>query len=105
MYDNNNLEQNSENINNNLEIKIDMKKLQEELKRSYESYKKSLRYMAADMPISALCITQSTEKKLYALGYQRIYDLFDVDFTKIEGLNASELRNLTSRFNQFLSML
>ena len=38
-------------------------------------------------------------------GCNRIYDLFDCDFTKIKGLGVSRIRDLTACLDKFFSML
>lgn len=79
-------------------------KFKEELKNSINNYKKIMRCLEGDAPIEILGLPKKVEKVLFARGIFRIYDLFDLDFTKIEGLNDVAVRDLTSRFNQFVSM-
>ncbi len=80
-----------------LDIKI-------KLLKSLQNYRKTMSYMVGDAPISVLCLSRNTEKVLLNNGLLRIYDLFDLDLTKIEGLNETGIRNLTSGLDQFLAM-
>ena len=91
------------------EIKFDedvyLQKLRKELVQSWEKYKQTIKYLACDAPIEILCLPKEIENILISNNFLRIYDLFDLDFTKIEGIGVKRARDLTSRLNQFLSML
>lgn len=101
----NNVKESFENINNNFEKDLDMAKLKDELKKSFENYQKVMKYMLADAPIEMLCLDAPIEKILLDQGFLRVYDLFDVDFTKIKGFGAVRIRNLTTSLDKFFSML
>ena len=94
-----------ENVNTNFEHDLEVKKIKEELLQKFEDYRITINYMAADAPISILCLQSSTEKILIDNGFLRVYDIFNVDFTKIKGLGVVRIRDLTTRIDQFLSML
>ncbi len=89
----------SEEIND-----IEKKKINEELLKSLENYRKTMDYMSADVPLGCLCLSPAVETALRSAGCDRIYDLFDRDFTKIKGLGVTRIRDLTTRLNQFLSI-
>lgn len=76
-----------------------------ELVKNFKNYRNTIRIMSFDLPISVLNLPKSIEKLLYNQGFHRVYDFFDCDFTKIEGLSASRIRDLTSRVNEFLSII
>lgn len=82
-----------------------IEKLREELFQKFQDYKTTLNYMATDAPIEILCLPTSIEKALLEHGLIRIYDLFDVDFTKVKGLGVTRIRHLTTCLDQFFSML
>jgi len=82
----------------------DAKKINNKLLESLRNYKNVLNYMSADLPIEVLCLNKKTEKILFKNGFLRVFELLDLDFTKIEGLNDLGCRYLTSRLNQFISM-
>jgi hypothetical protein len=105
MSKDNKLFENPETVKENIEYNQQMKKIQEEVVRKFEEYRKTLAFMAADAPIEALCLPSTIEKALLAHGCLRIYDLLDCDFTKIKGLGEIRIRQLTSCLNQFFSML
>lgn len=89
------------------EIKLseeDMTKINKKLLESLQNYKNTVMYMQGDVPIGVLCLKKATEKLLSDNGISRVYDLFDMDFTKIEWLNDLARRDLTTRFNQFIAM-
>lgn len=105
MSDVNNLIQNESNVNNKIEYDENLKKIAKEVVKKFDDYSNSMKFMAADAPIAVLCLPYSVQKILIANNLLRVYDLFNRDFTKIEGLNASGASRLTSSFDQFLSML
>lgn len=91
-------------LSNNEKLKIEMDRINAEGLKKLHDYRETLSYMMADCPISTLCLPKSTEKVLANNGCLRVYDLFDRDFTKIEGLSVASSRDLTSRFDQFVAM-
>jgi len=98
----------NKNVDNNelqVEHDLQMEKLREEVLKKFFEYNKIIQFMAADAPISTLCLPPTIEKKLTSNGLLRVYDLINFDLTKIEGLGEVSIRNLTSRLNQFFSML
>jgi hypothetical protein len=102
---NKNLNYTSEGVNENLEKDLTMEKLRRELMKRFDEYRSTMAYLAADAPIGTLCLPKRVEKCLLDHGLLRIYELFNCDFTKIEGLNDVLIRDLTTRLNEFLSML
>lgn len=88
-----------------IEKDLDLQKLKKELSKKFDQYQKTMRFMAADAPIAILCLPKQIEESLVSHGCFRVYDIFDLDFTKIKGLNDSRIRDITSRLDQFLSML
>ncbi len=100
-----NIEENIENVHKNIEFDMQMRKLREELVKKFDDYRVTINFMAADAPIGALCLPAATERILIDNGFLRIYDLFNVDFTKIKGLGVVRIRDLAARIDQFLSML
>ena len=105
MDDNINLKESINNVNNNFEKDLEMAKLKEELRKKFDDYQTTMKFMLADAPIEILCLEHKLEKILLDNGFLRIYDIFDVDFTKIKGLGAIRIRNLTSSLDKFFSML
>lgn len=83
---------------------IELQKIKEEVIKKFAEYEQSVKYMAADAPISILCLQKSVENKLIENNILRVYDLFNMDFTKVEWLNANALRHLTTSLNKFLTM-
>lgn len=96
---------NLENKDYQIEQEMMMTKLREELLQKFKDYKTTLNYMAADAPIGILCLPKPIENVLIDNGILRIYDVFDVDFTKIKGLGVVRVRHLTACLDQFFSML
>lgn len=94
-----------ENVNEKIEYDIMMQKIKENLLQNLKEYKKKMSYMTSDAPIAILCLPKEIERILSDSGCLRVYDLLDRDFTKIEGLGESGIRKLTTRFNEFISML
>ncbi len=105
MSDVDNVKENFENVNNNFENDLDMVKLKEELRKRFSEYSNTIKYMAADAPIGILCLPPAVEKILTDQGFLRIYDLFNLDLIKIKGLGEVRIKQLTSRLDEFFSML
>jgi hypothetical protein len=103
--DNNNVKENLDHINTNFESDLAMAKLKEELKRGFENYRTTMKFLAADAPIEALCLSPTLEAILLREGFLRIYDLFNTDLIKVKGLGIVRLKELTARLDQFFSML
>ncbi len=93
-----------ENSTNNFSKDMVMHKIREELLKSLNEYRNSLKYMCGDAPIAVLCLPKKIEKILLSADLLRVYDLFDRDFTEIEGLNDAAISELTARLDEFLSM-
>ena len=83
------------------EVKILHKKLFSAL----ENYRKTMTYLAGDAPIGVLCLPKTTETILYNAGISRVYDLFGRDLTEIKGIGKVRIRDLTTRLDEFISML
>lgn len=94
----------NDNISDNFENDMKMKKLREELSKSFEQYKNTMRLLTCDAPIEILCLPNSIEKVLLNSGYLRVYDLIDLDLTEIKGLDLTRAGQLTSCLDQFFSM-
>lgn len=94
-----------DNLNDNFENDMKMQKVKEEVLKKFEEYKTTMAFMAADAPISILCLKEPIEKALIAHGLLRVYDLFDCDFVKVKGLGEARVRELATCLDQFFSML
>lgn len=81
-----------------------VKKINKKLLESLGNYRKMVGYMGADLPIECLCLPQRYEKALIDNGIVRVFELFDIDLTKIEGIGKVGIGYLTASLNQFLSM-
>ena len=94
-----------DNVETDLVKDLEMEKFKEELKKGIVNYRKTVMYMAADAPIQVMCLSKQTENLLINNGIFRIYDLFDLDLTKIKGFGEVRIRELTTSLNEFLAML
>lgn len=88
-----------------IQVDIDKQKLKEMVAKKLAEYQKTISYMSADAPISILCLPKSVETVLLRNNLLRVYDLFNRDFSEIEGLNETRVRDLTASLDKFLSML
>lgn len=75
--------------------------IKNKLLQSYNNYRKTMQYLAADIPISALCLPKSIETILENSGFLRVYDLIDADLTKIKGLGTIRREILASSLDKF----
>lgn len=83
---------------------IEIQKINKQLIKCLEDYRKVMHFMVGDAPIETLCLPKSTENILLSKGFVRIYDLFYTDLAKIKGIGKVRARQLTSRLNEFLAM-
>lgn len=104
MIDNQDLNQRIEEVNLNFEYDMRLKKISEDLSRSYDNYRHTMKMMCGDVPLQSLCLDKATENILLRNNFSRVHDLFDHNLTEIEGIGVARARNLTSRLNEFLAM-
>lgn len=83
---------------------VDKEKVNKKVLESLDKYRKIINVMSGDIPLQALCLDKSIEKILLNNGCLRIYDILDMDFTKIKGLGVKRIGDLTARLNEFLPM-
>ncbi len=100
-----NVKESLDNINTNFEFDIDMQKLRVEVIKKFDEYRSTMNYLAADAPIGILCLNPIIEKILTDNGCSRVYDLFNLDLVEIKGLGEIRIKQITSRLDQFFSML
>lgn len=105
MIDANKIIENMESVKNNFEFDQKMRLIKEEVVQKFSEYRTILNYMAADAPIGALCLPPVIENALFSHGCLRIYDLFDLDFSKVKGLGIRRVGKLTACLDKFFSML
>ena len=105
MDDVDNVKESHDNTNINFEKDLELSKLKEELKKKFDDYQTTMKFLAADAPIQVLCLPSKIETILLDQGFLRVYDLFNVDFVKIKGLGVARVRDLTACLDQFFSML
>lgn len=79
-------------------------KINLDLLKSLDNYRKNLVYMLGDAPIEALLLEKRTERILIKNGFTRIYDLFDINFAEVKGLDSTRIRDLTTRLNEFIAI-
>lgn len=84
--------------------KSDIRKINKKFLESLGNYRKFLNYASGDVPIGCLCLNPIIEKILRENGFERVYDLFNTDFTKIKGLGKTRIGQLTTRLQEFIAM-
>lgn len=92
------------NNENNEIMKKELTLIGQKLLESLKDYRKTMSYMAADVPIGVLCLPKVIENALFNAGCLRVYDLLDRDLTKIKGMGSGRIKRLTSCLDQFISM-
>jgi hypothetical protein len=80
------------------------KKVKIELLKQVSAYQKSMAMMSCDLPLSALCLSKKIENALLKAGYDRVYDLLDLDLIEIKGIGKIGRRELTARLHQFIAV-
>lgn len=105
MSDINKVIENPDTVKKNIEYEQQMMKLRKDVLEKFEGYRTTLNYMAADAPLEILCLPPAIHKALLNHGCLRVYDVFDLDFTKVKGLGVTRIRDLTACLDQFFSML
>jgi hypothetical protein len=105
MLEDNKLIENPESVKKNFESDEQIRKIREEVVKKLSDYRKTLAYMTADAPIEILCLPAVIETALRNHGVFRIYDVFDLDLTKVKGLGVRRIGDLTACLDKFFSML
>ncbi len=82
----------------------EIKKLNKNILKSLNNYRKTITYLTADAPIGILCLPTVIENILIRADCLRVYDLLNRDLAKIKGLSDRRLALLTSRLNEFIAM-
>lgn len=67
-------------------------------------YRKALAFVSGDAPIEVLCLGTRNENALKKAGILRVYDLIDVDLTKIERIGPTGRDFIAARVQQFLTI-
>ena len=80
------------------------KKINLKLMESLKSYRNTLSYMAADVPLEAMCLPKPIETALRNEGCLRVYDLLDRDLGEIKGIGKLRGERLAASLNEFLAM-
>ena len=86
------------------EDQLSLQKIREEVGKRYAVYRKTMSFLALDAPIEIMCLRKDIENILLRNDLLRIYDLLDIDFSKIKGLGVKRTRLLTACLNQFIAM-
>ena len=92
-------------LGDNLDNNEQLKKIREEVLKKYKDYHKIMLLMSTDAPIEIMCLPKALENILLRNDFLRVYDLINVDFTKIKGLGVKRSRYLATSLDQFVSML
>ena len=94
------------NIENVVDPEIERKEnVKRELIKSFDRYQKVMSLMAVDGPISVLGLPKNIQKILEDNGILRLYEVLNMNLTKIEGLTDMDRTRLASSLNKFSSML
>lgn len=73
-------------------------------KKDLAYYRKTLAFMAANVPIQVLVLPKVVEKLLISQGYIRVYDLISCDLAEIKGLGEARRNLLASRLDEFFTV-
>ena|SRR5271170_4211612 len=97
--------ENIKNVEKNFDEQMQLSKIREEVLKRYDEYRKTISFLATDAPIGILCLPKTIETILICNKFLRVYDLLNMDFTKVKGLGVRRCRNLASSLEQFIAML
>lgn len=89
----------------NSQIVEDKKDSQQKLDEDIRHYREMLYFLGANVPITVLCLPSQIENILIDQGYDRVYTLIGRDLAEIKGLGRKRLSLLTSRLDEFFSVL
>ncbi len=93
-----------DDVNKEFESNMQTKKIKEELLEAFRMYNTKMTYMIADAPLAVLCLPKKVLSALLAHGCSRVYDVLNLDLAEIETLSESDIRNFTTRLDQFIAM-
>jgi len=97
--------ENVKTVEKNFEEQMQLNKIREEVLKRYDDYRKTISFLATDAPIEILCLPKTIENILICNKFLRVYDLLNMDFTKVKGLGVRRCRDLASCLDQFIAML
>lgn len=87
-----------------VKVKKDISGNGEEIARSVLRYRKIMSHLELDLPIQVMCLPKVIENILLDMGCLRIYDMVDLDLTKIKGLGLNRRSILSAALDKFFSM-
>lgn len=99
------LNNDDENVKHNFEKKLFIEKLNSQMDEGFKNYKKMLRLMSCDAPISILMLPPEIETILSDNGFTRVNEILDVDFAKIKGLGKIRVGTVNAALSHFLSLV
>lgn len=77
------------------------RQINKKISESLQNYNNLLSFMSADIPLEALCLDRKTMTILSKNGISRVFDLINLDLTKVKGIGIVRGRYLTSCLDQF----
>lgn len=87
---------------NELIMRKEMTKIQKNLFKQLDNYKRFIRQCELDAPIEVLCLPKDILTILRKNRLFRVFDLADLDLTKIKGLGNVRIGILQSKLDNFL---
>ena len=83
-------------------MRKEMNKIQKNLFKQLDNYKRFIRQCELDAPIEILCLPKDILTILRKNSLSRIFQLTDLDLTKIKGLGAVRISILQAKLNDFI---
>lgn len=93
-----------EKLSNEEIINNEMLRIKQDFFESLKSYRQYIRKCEYDAPIEVLCLPKDILKPLLRHGCVRVFDIMDLDLTKIKGLGKIRIGIISSRLQQFFPM-
>lgn len=81
-----------------------IKQKYEDLQKTIESYKNTLSYIGADIPIQCLCLPREIEDILLTNKFFRVYELMNIKLTDIKGIGRNRAAILGAKLSEFFSV-
>jgi len=73
-------------------------------KKDFAHYQTCMQFLGANVPLETLCLPATITTILKREEFEMVYDLLNVDLTKIKGLGPRRINLLTSRLDEFLAI-
>jgi len=93
-----------DNVNNKLIMERELAKINKDFLESLYNYRSYIKKCEYDAPIDVLCLPKDILNILQRNGLVRVFDIIDLDLTKIKGLGSSRISHINTQLKKLVPM-